>query len=324
MPESNDWLAEYAAFQGGVGVARCWPTQIEVTGRDRAGFLNRLCTNQVDRLTDGQACETFLTNAKGHVLGHGFVLARPDALILRAAAGQAKFLMEHLEYYLIHDAVVLRDRSTEWSELLLAGPGSQGLLARFTSAALPAGRLAAVEARVGDDVVWILPIEESPQPVFLLSADAAAIDRCWSGLRQAGAEPCGGQALEAFRIEFGWPEFGRDIDPSNLPQEVGRDWAISFRKGCYLGQETVARIDSRGHVNRLLVRLRFDGAEIPSPGTPLLSQGRPVGHVTSAAYSPQTQSAVALGYVRRELQPPDCVLDSAAGRAMVVGLAEVR
>jgi folate-binding protein YgfZ len=318
MPEVETWVEEYAALKRGAGVARCNAIQLELTGADRAAFLNRLCTNQVDRLASGQGAETFLTTARGHLVAHALVFARPDALVLRSLGGQAADLVGHLDYYLLHDRVEIHDRSAEWAELLLAGPQAAGLLRSLTGTELPRERLASLSVRIADHTVWIARAEEPPQSVFLISASAAAAERLGSLLHEKGAQPCGEQALEALRIEWGWPVFGRDMDATNLAQEVGRDRrAISLHKGCYLGQETIARIDSRGHVNRRLVRLRFAGQEVPPPGTALLDQGQPVGHVTSAAYSPDAEAALGLGYVRRQHASPGTVLDSPAGRLTV-------
>src|SRR5205814_560451 len=116
------------------------------------------------------------------------------------------------------------------------------------------------------------------------------------------------EALEMVRIEAGTPFFGQDITDKNLPQELGRDaLAISFTKGCYLGQETVARIDALGHVNQTLRGLRFAGLEIPQAGADLSTPDKPdkaVAHVTSAAFSPRLAAPLALGYVRRGYEAP--------------------
>jgi folate-binding protein YgfZ len=138
-------------------------------------------------------------------------------------------------------------------------------------------------------------------------------------LRGAGAIECGPAAIDAFRIEAGMPLYGRDITIENLPQEVNRNaQAISFTKGCYLGQETVARIDALGHVNRLLVGVRIAGKQVPSDGAELTIDGKAVGHVTSAAFSPRLGKAVALAYVRTTSAKPGTRLQSAAGEAEVV------
>jgi folate-binding protein YgfZ len=141
-------------------------------------------------------------------------------------------------------------------------------------------------------------------------------------LRDAGARPCGFDALEAARLEAGTPWYGRDITDKNLPQEVARDpLAISFVKGCYIGQETVARIDALGHVNKLLVGVRFPGAShAPEPGTDLTAAGQSVGQITSSALSPKLGHPLALAYIRRGHHEPGTRLDSDQGPAEVIGL----
>jgi folate-binding protein YgfZ len=123
------------------------------------------------------------------------------------------------------------------------------------------------------------------------------------------------------RLEAGFPWYGQDISEENLAPEVGRDpQAISYVKGCYLGQETIARIDALGHVNRMLVGVGFETADAPSPGTELFCDGKGVGRVTSAAFSPKLQAALALAYVRRGHHEPGSQLSSAIGRVGVVRL----
>src|SRR5262249_22734173 len=143
----------------------------------------------------------------------------------------------------------------------------------------------------------------------------------WRALTDAGAKSAGSKAYHSLRVEAGIPEFGVDIDETNLPQEVGRvDQTVSFTKGCYIGQETIARIRTYGHVNRSLVGLRLEGEGMESPGVKLFREGKEVGHITSCVYSPRSASAIALGYVRRGNQEPETVLEVAepGGRKAVV------
>ena len=147
------------------------------------------------------------------------------------------------------------------------------------------------------------------------------IEAAWPALVAAGARPCGHDAVEMARLEAGTPLFGQDITDKNLPQELARNaFAISFTKGCYLGQETVARIDALGHVNQTLCGLRFPAPHIPPPGTELTADGKVVAHVTSAAFSPRLGSPVALGFVRRGHDAPGTKLRSSLGEASVVEL----
>ena len=141
-------------------------------------------------------------------------------------------------------------------------------------------------------------------------------------LRQAGARPCGSEAVEIARIEAGTPLFGRDITDANLPQEIARDArAISFVKGCYIGQETVARLDALGHVNRTLAGVRFAATDVPASGTELTDDsGKVAGRVTSATFSPTLGAPLALAFVRRETNTPGSKLTSAVGPAEVVQL----
>jgi len=123
------------------------------------------------------------------------------------------------------------------------------------------------------------------------------------------------------RLEAGFPFFDRDITAENLPQEVGRDaQAISFQKGCYLGQETVARIDALGHVNRVLRGVKFDGPAVPPPATVLLAGGKEVGRVTSAAWSPRRRAPLAFAYLRQSAAKAGTRLESSTGPSEVVAL----
>jgi folate-binding protein YgfZ len=156
---------------------------------------------------------------------------------------------------------------------------------------------------------------------YLLQVRKNDTDAVIIALKKAGGVICGQDALESPRLEAGFPIFGLDITPDNLPQEIARDTkAISFTKGCYLGQETVARIDAIGHVNRLMVGTKFPGDAIPVCGTELLSAGQKVGEVTSAAWSPRLQAPLALAIVRRTYAKPGNELETKYGPAVVVAL----
>lgn len=291
---------DYRALSESVGVVdltanRC---RVELTGADRLSFLHNFCTNDIRNLPENQGCEAFLLNAKGHVLFYANVWRRPESLVVEAGGGRGAALVAHLDKYLIREQVTLVDRSAEWGELLVAGPQAAAAIAD-----LPDGAFAQPTA-------W------TRGPNFTIVGPTAAVD----DLRNRFT-PCDFAALDALRIEAGFPLDGVDVSDKNLAQEVDRiERTISFRKGCYLGQETVARLDALGHVNKTLIVLRFAASNldaVPPAGTELTRNGQPVGQVTSAAYSPRIESSVALAYVKQGANSPATKLDSPYGAAEV-------
>lgn len=286
MPHLPELQAEYEALTRGSGIVDLSDrSKLELRGADRVKFLNSFCTNDIKRLAPGQSCEAFICNVKGHVIGHVNVLAREDALWLDTVPGQAAKLLAHLDRYLIREDVQLADRTADYRAMLVTGQQNAGF--DVAMAGPPAYLL------------WLNDEEELPGTFI----------------------PCGREALEIVRLERGYPWYGIDITDDNLPQEVERTaQAISFTKGCYLGQETVARIDALGHVNKTLCGVAFQGVEVPAVGLELKTGEKVIGQVTSAAWSPQFGRPLALAYVRRGHNTPGTLLQSSLGEATVVGL----
>lgn len=320
--EFGNWQAEYWSLRQGAGLVPLGQvTEIALTGADRGAFLNRLATNRLDRLAVGSGAETFLTDAKGHVLAYAHVFAEPDRLSLFSWGDFGPRIVSHLDYYLIREKVELADRSPQLQAFLLAGRDTDRILASLRPEAWPGEPLATRSVEFGGTTITLRALAAGEPTGRLVLCPRAAASAVWSGLRQMGAEACGHRAAEAIRIEWGWPRYGLDITEANLPQEVARDpWTLSFNKGCYLGQETVARIDARGHVNKTLVGLKFQSSEPPVPGSPLAADGLVVGQLTSTAWSPGFQCAVALGYVRRGHNTAGSALTGDGGPAEVVDL----
>jgi len=317
-----DWLAEYEALTTGAGYVPLARTQIELTGGDRARFLHNLCTNEIRKLAAGAGNEIFLTSVQGKTLGHGFAFVGPDSIVLDSVAGQSETLLKHLDKYLVSEDVTITDRSADWAAFLISGAQAEDRLASLIGGPLPSGRLSHVTEEV-TRVGWlsVRRVDITGADAFLLSVSSESSGALKLALQDAGCVECTPTALDAARIEQGIPLFGRDITDQHLPQEVHRDsLAISFVKGCYLGQETVARIDALGHVNKLLVGLRGHGPNVPEPGTEILADGQPVGRVTSATYSPRLGAPLALGYVKRGKEAIGTRLSSAAGDLEVIAL----
>jgi folate-binding protein YgfZ len=321
-PHDVDWRAEYDALVQHAGLVDLGHrTQIEVGGADRAAWLHNLTTNEIRKLAPGAGCEAFLTSVQGKILAHLMVFAAAESIVLDTVAGQAKANHEHNQQYMITEQVTLIDRSETWSELLLGGPQAEALLADVAGTKPPAERLAHGPATVAGHTVWLRRADVTGPTDFLISGQSAEVAAAKSALIQSGALECGDAAFEAARVEWGFPLYGPDISEKNLPQEVARDaQTISFVKGCYLGQETVARIDALGHVNKTLVGVRFANAAVPEPGLELTAGGKGAGTVTSVAYSPRLEAPMALAYVRRGSTASGTPLDSALGAAKVVTL----
>ena len=320
--QTPDWFSQYQALVQHAGLVELGQrTQIELTGADRATFLHNLCTNEVRRLGVGSGCEAFLTSVQGKTLAHVFIFVGPDSIVLDTVPGQGAAILKHLDHYLVCEQVTLADRSSERSAFLLSGPDSRRLLETMTDALPGAARLAHGAAKLAGHDVWLRQVDWAGPVGFEISLPAAEAAVLAAALEHAGATRCGYAAFDAARIEQGLPFFGADISDQNLPQEIARDaQAISFVKGCYLGQETVARIDALGHVNKTLVGLRFEGSEIPRPGGELRAGEQTVGAVTSAAYSPHLAAPLALGFVRRGSNAPGTRLQCTSGEAEVVAL----
>jgi len=322
MTPSPEILAQYAALSQSVGIADLSDrTRLEILGADRAAFLHNFCTNDVKQLAPGRGCEAFITSHQGKTLGHVLIFCEKDRLLLETSPDQAKPLIAHFDKYLISEDVQFFDRSAEIGELLVAGPQASEKLSQAVGGGAPTEMLVTIAGTIAGRDVLVCRVEYAGPASFLVQAARADLPTVVDTFRQIGAVQCGSLAVEMRRLEAGFPLFGRDISDENLPQEVGRDTkAISFKKGCYLGQETVARLDAIGHVNRLLVGLTFAGTEVPTAGTPLQAAGKVVGQVTSAAWSPHLNAPLAMGYVRSIHAKAGTQLDSPLGRVTVTAL----
>ena len=277
--------------------SRCY---VRLSGEDRKKFLHNFCTNEIKGLADGRVCEAFVLNEKGKILAYVHVIAAPDELMLTGHGDQAKTLISHLDKYLIREGVTLTDATQEIGSLFVRGEKTIELLSVLDGELPGRNEVATISIDGVDCQVSHLELAGFG---FLVSCAKSDLAHLNTTLSAAGVAECSEESLEIIRVEEKTPWFGADVDDSNLPQELQRDEiAISFDKGCYLGQETVARIDARGRVNWLLVGLKFTGESASEPGDELSSEGKPAGRVTSVVYSYQQKSNIGIGYVRRGFQ----------------------
>ncbi|HET6327224.1 MAG TPA: glycine cleavage T C-terminal barrel domain-containing protein [Planctomycetaceae bacterium] len=281
---------------------------IELKGKDRVTFLHGFCTNDIKRLAVGRDCEAFVTNVKGRILGHIWVEAGEAALRLDAGPGSPARLCAHLERYIINEDAVITDVSPAWGELLVIGPSAAVVFSNDFGDVAGLGPWQHIEAEGEFGQTRISRRDVGGQSANVVGAPRAALGAIWDVLSRAGARPAGSAVWSALRIEAGLPIWGVDLTDENLAQEAGRTpSAISFTKGCYLGQEPIARIDAMGHVNRELRSLRISGEAIPSPGARIFSDAAgsaAVGTVSSAAFSFGSNSAVAMAMLRSNASAP--------------------
>lgn len=297
-------------------------TQLGLSGADRAKFLHNYCTADVKGLAVGSGVESFLTSVQGKTLSHGFIWSDDGELEWESEPGQAERLLAHLDRYLLRDEVRLADLGPARWQLWLLGPRAAEAMGRI-GLAVPAERLRQAVTDVEGSRTWVRRYPDLIVPWLAVvgtgDRERAELIR---RLSEAGVPEVDPSTWEILRVEAGWARYGIDLGPDNLPQELGRNaQAICFTKGCYLGQETVARIDALGHVNRYLVGLWFPGAVddgLPVAGQELTVDGRVVGQVTSVVSSPRLAARVGMGYIRRELARPGTVVESSAGSVRVV------
>jgi aminomethyltransferase len=314
LPDTfTDPATEYEALTHATGIIdHAVGGVLRVRGKDRVRFLNAMVTNDVAKLAPGHACAALITTTKGKVIAELLVLMRADELIVLVLQGPVARVVETLDSHIIADDVELENITGRFGVIAVEGPKCRELVWRiFPREPLPMEAFAftandyqGLEATVirhsvvGDKGLLMLISSEHYERIkAYLVQGAVGLD---------GAE-IGRAAWNARRVERGRPWFGTDVTEENFPAECGLESHVSYEKGCYLGQETIARMHYRGHPNWKLVGLA-GGDEMPAIGASLEPAGEsaasPPGRVTSAVYSPALNRALCLGYVRAALAVP--------------------
>lgn len=253
-----------------------------LTGPDAERYLNGQVTNDVPRLAEGEGCYAAVCTAKGRMEGELFIARRGADFYLDAPFELRESLGARLQKYLIADDAVFEDAGDLWSLSHVFG---------MKEPAAPDTAFVIARARFG------LPGHD----VWMPASGAAIV-----------GESVGSDVVETIRLENGIPAWGAELTTNTLPPEAGPHLlaAISYTKGCYVGQETIARLKSVGHVNRTLVFLRSDSDVHPAPGAKLKHEGREAGTVTSAGFSPRLERGIALGYVQHTLAAEGAVFQA--------------
>lgn len=290
---------------------------VEAAGADAVRFVDNFATAAVSRIAAGGGSEAFFTDARGQVLVLATILRTDTGLLVVTPPGLATTLRDHLEHYHIREAVELRDASAEFAAFLIVGPAAAAAVERMSGSAPPVAPLAHTPATIGDAPVRIVRVVGQAAEGYWIFSPVGHAATVAERLAAAAMPRADLAALEALRIEARYPA-AADIPAKTLPQELGRDdRAISFTKGCYLGQETVARLDALGHVNRRLVLLAIDSAEPPQVPVAVQAGGVEVGTLTSACHAPGAGRSVGLGLVQvKALAAGDFRVGAAAARVV--------
>ena len=289
---------------------------IRVTGEDRVRWLNGMATNSVQALQPGHGAYTFFLNAQGRIQGDANVWAAADSLFLQTSSAQVGPLMTLLDKFIIMDDVELADESGDWFGVQVLGATAAALLTGL-SLSLPAEENECLVQQYADAALKVIRQPTVHVARFeLWSQSRQAIARLQTAFLAANVTVLNDEFLNTLRILEGTPLFGTDIRDRDLPQETAQTRALHFNKGCYLGQEIVERIHSRGNVHRSFHAFLLTG-EAPPAGSVLDAEGKAVGELTSIATLPNG-TIIALGYIRREALEKCLPLTFAAGTAQPV------
>ena len=318
---------EYRAARETVVVTdRSYRARIRVTGKDRVSFLQNMLSNDVKALQAGEGVWATLLTRKGALLADLVVYQLGDALLLEMEPEGLATAMESLSRYVVSEDVTLANTSDDEALFSLEGPSAAKLVARILvgrdeneMAAL--GRYRFFTDRDGERSLRVSGSHHGPGPAFDLAVPALQATSFLSHLldvgQPLGLRLAGWHVQEIRRIEGGIPLLGTDMDASHLPLEAGLDDAISFHKGCYIGQEYVVRLAHRGHLNRKLTGLALTGQKVPQAGDEILTSdredARAAGGITSAVFSPSLQKPIAMGYVQSAFLEPGTELTVRSG-----------
>ena len=269
--------------------------KLRVTGEDRARLLHALSTNHVQELAPGDGLYTFFLNDKGRVLSDAYIYNLGESMLLDTEPETVLSLAAHLDKYIIADDVVVEDETGRWFTVGLEGPAS-------TEAAVglgirpPGKRCALVEWGGG----FVAQAAETGMPGVRIFIPMDERHNFAARLTAAGIPQATQQEARVVRLENAKPRYGEDMSDRYLAQETQQLHALHFNKGCYLGQEIVERVRSRGQVHRHLTPIEIETESPPPPGSKLASDGAAVGEITSAVYSPALQKTVGFAYLRTE------------------------
>ena len=329
-------LDAYAAARERAGlVDRLDRGRVVVSGADRASFLQGLLTNDVVALKAGQGCYAAYLTAQGRMIADLDVYELGDVILLVLPGDVKGAVIAKLDQVIFSEDVQLGDVTDTFAQMAVIGPEAASLVARVLGVAVETlgamaehGNLRSSWPASGSSVI-VTRAAGTGEPGFDLFVESARGGELRRALIEAGAAEVDADTAEAIRIEAGMPLFHRDMDEETIPLEAGiESRAISFSKGCYVGQEVIIRVLHRGHgrVARRLVGLRLQSDVVPPAGARIRAGDREIGEVTSSTRSPALQAPIALGYVHRDFVEPGTkvAVDGAEGEVAALPFVTIR
>jgi folate-binding protein YgfZ len=325
---SPDRRAYDAARHHSAMVDRSAHGRIVVSGADRASYLQGLLTNDIVALKAGQGCYAAYLTAQGRMIADLYVYELGDVILLTMDGGVKDEILTKLDQFIFSEDVQLGDVTATFAQTGVIGPDAAAMVSRLLTGA-PVEVLSALSEHGNLRAEWngepaiVTRVTDTGEPGFDVFIGAPARGAFETALASAGVAALDDQTADAIRLEAGVPVFRRDMDEDTIPLEAGiESRAISFSKGCYVGQEVIIRVLHRGHgrVARKLVGVVFDGDQVPPGGAVVRSGNREVGRVTSSAMSPALTRPIALAYVHRDFVTPGVVVSADGVNGVVAEL----
>jgi folate-binding protein YgfZ len=303
----GDARAEYETLLDGCGVYdQGWRAKIVLTGSDRMRWANGMVTNNVRDLAEGRGNYSFMLSAQGRIQADLYVYNMGDHLLVDTEWWQKTKILELFDKFIVMDDVEVTDISDKLGSIAVQGPRSPEILRKLGLNVAGDGEPFKVEKMTWNGVgISVTRMESKIAQTYEVWLAAENVPRLWDALLSAGARPVGTEAREMFRVAAGVPRYGVDITDKYIPQETEQFHALHFSKGCYLGQEIVERVRSRGAVHRHFTGFRIAGPAPPS-GAEAQLEGKKVGEITTASRVPINgdEKTLALGYIRKESDTP--------------------
>lgn len=289
--------------------------RVRVAGADRATFLHNMTTQDIKGLTPGQGASAVVINQRAQILDHVDVYATPDSFFVITGPGKAESTLAWWDRYLITEDVQLSDLTADTCLFYITGAKAAELLGAVLPEAQNLGEFRYVEGNFVGVPVRLVSTYGLFGPGFHLVGEASGRDALLAHLTSAGLTPISEAAFEVLRVEAGLPMVGRELTEQQNPWEARLDQSLSLSKGCYLGQEIVARLNTYDKVQRYLVGLALPGKDVPDAAPKLVADDKEIGFVTSAVVPPEGDHAVALGYVKGAYAQPGTTLTMKWGEA---------